>query len=315
MIADLSLMPNSRKQCFTGWIGCLASVLSSTACNAAETLRVTVTAEHREIAILEAFPVTVKFENVSHSPVKLRGSMFTGSEFGSVVVKRRGDPEIVLHRPAYVGVIGDINKYKIDPGESYSTTFTISCIFHKRRNGSIFDKAGRYQLWVEYDDGEITAKSKPISFNVVRPPATEEKALKLVKALEFPLGLYEPDLIPYEHTAEVHAALEKIASDKDSVIYANYARASLAWRHIMGAQMSYSMPKRYDLQEEIAEAERLLAAIKNNKFTLSKKVKELRKQFEKLKANAQPQQDNKKSDGSGNADGEGSNKRDDLKDG
>ncbi|MCH8824841.1 MAG: hypothetical protein IH984_15195 [Planctomycetes bacterium] len=308
-------MPNMMKHVFTRLIDCLALVLLSPACNAAETLRVTVTAEHREIALLEALPVTVKFENVSQSPVQLRGNIFSEDQYGLLVVKRKGDPEIVLHSPAYNGVSPYPVIHTIDPGKSYSTSFTISCIFHTRRNTSIFDKAGRYQLWVEYYDGEITAKSKPISFNVVRPPATEEKALKLVKALEFPVGLYEPDLIPYEHTAKVHAALEEIASDKDSVIYANYARASLAWRHIMGALRSYTYPKRYDLQEEIAEAERLLAAIKNNKFTLSKKVKELRKQFKKLKANAQPQQDNKKSDGSGNADGEGSNKRDDLKDG
>lgn len=302
---------NIQKVCLAGWIGCLASVLSSPACNAADTLRVTVTAEHREIAILEAFPVTVRFENVSHAPVELRRTMFTGDEVGAVVVKRRGDPEIVLPSPAYVGLVDFPTKYMLEPGESYSTTFTISCFFHSRRKGSIFDKAGRYQLWVVYDDGVVTAKSRPISFTVVRPPATEESALKLVKALEFPVGLYEPDLIPYEHMAEVHAALEEIASSKDSIIYANYARASLAWRHIMGALTAYSEPERYDLEEEITEAERLLAAIKNNQFTLSKKVEELRKQLAKLQSQQLPQPVDQKGDGRSDADGDDPNQRDD----
>lgn len=265
---------------------CFILVFAITAtCAAVSPLDVKVSAEKGSIALLEALPITVTFQNVSDTPFDLWQIMFAEEHFGSVLIKgpRRSITE--LKRPSYEGVSPAPFRVTLLPGKTFTKSILVSGEIHLNE-GSIFDAPGQYKLWVHYDDGSVAATSEPISFSVVRPPSSERRALELVRELQCPVCLYEPAVIDVcpERRDEALPALEEIVSIEESIIYANYARVALAGRHLMMAQLAGSWPDRYDLETELAAAESLLGAIKNENFTLASKVDELRKQFKAFKA-------------------------------
>ena len=252
------------------------------ACASEPSVRIELVPQATEIALLEALAVSVTIENIGNVPAQLYVNMFSEEKVGSVTVKRLGNPAIELTRPAYVGLHAGSRYETLGPGETYRTSFLLCCNW-ENHEGSVFNKRGQFEIVVRYVDEVIAVQSDPVRVTVVRPPTTEMKALKLVEALRSPEALYEPDLISPDHEAEVLAELREIANVEESVVYANYARAALAWRHVRAAQIASKWPDLYDQTQELEAAESLLKAIRNEEFVLSGKVQSLRQQLEAMK--------------------------------
>lgn len=268
-------------------------------------LRMTVQIEPKGIHVYEAVPITVVFQNAGDKEFPVHFHAFRMDRgVGTVEVRDPAGAIHVFRQPRCGESVYEAHEayWPVKPGDEYRISFLLACSDASVSDQNpIFTKPGKYTITVEYDDRAADAgshpdidfkrtdypsvhlKSEPVVIEVLDAPATERRALKLVKGLQPPVMLYEPNLIPTSpHYEDAREKLREIASVKESSIYANYARYSLAGRYVVRARAAEGAPHYYDYDEEVKAAREMLDAIDTKGFTLADRVEKLRAELERI---------------------------------
>lgn len=237
---------------------------------AAPTLRLAISSDVKQIVLLEALPVTVTIENVGSAPAKYDRLLFTGEGAGLLKVVAPDGTGFTVRQAQLrleqteTHAEHDATLVTLAPGQRDELRLVISADFDHMR--PVFAAKGLYTLSVSYEVDNQKVHSNQIRVTVAAPPASEAHAFALLSAIDTPEIIYEPGLTFISRWEKRLPQLEQLAALDGSAVYANYARLSLARRHIMVAERTEDQTGR---RENLRAAQEFLDAIKSNEFTLA----------------------------------------------
>ncbi len=286
-----------------GILLCVVCVVAPSRAYGSGSLQLTVSTNVESLAVFEPVLLTVVLENLGDEVLKFRTDLFREESAGAVILRSPNGTTTVFRRPEYRGA-ADCKPghwHPLPPGSRYECSFLLAANYDSS-DDPVFSKPGRYALTVEYDDADLKAKSDPLVIEVFDLPESDREALKRVNNLSFLPALYEPDMIYAIDGVDREKLLQELktlAEDKESEIYANYARYGLAWVQYMIALEEYSStyqagdaftPENTALFRScIDEAGQFLAAVNSEKLTIQPRIAELRRAIVELKKNWETQ--------------------------
>lgn len=271
--------------CWT-WVAVMAGALGC-ACRAAPPLDVHMTPLVTEVALLEVVPVVVTLRNSGRERLEIDSDLFVDDAVGSVVVRTPAGDTIVITRPVFKSHTLSSGRRVLAPGERIEREMYVGCDW-SRISGSLFGTAGEYEMAVHYADDDLSGRSAPITISVIEPPETDKAALRLIRGMTHPEVLYEPAMSWIREDPATMKQLRTLASLRESEIYANYARLTLAAWHIERARRQTLYPSHfsYTVAEELGEARSLLGAVRrerrNERWLIRARMEELERQVEDI---------------------------------
>lgn len=265
-------------------ISTLFLVCASDACCAAP-IKVVVSANTSGILPYEPLPIRVEFINDSDEPFNLYPEMFTEDDVGSVEIRRPDRSIRRIGRPRFTDSLvhyATRPSRVIAPRTSYATNVTLCQDWDL--NQPVFDRPGEYVVWVRYVDPTTQSDltSNAIEVTVAKPGPTETKAQKIIEENRIQGALYETGAIWDKH--DILEQLRRLASVRESQVYANHARLVLAKWHLRRAEESLMKVDLKGAGDELTTVESHLASINNERFTLFDETKLIRTAVDRVRA-------------------------------
>jgi hypothetical protein len=233
-------------------------------------LRLELSTDTERIAVYEALPVVVTLINDGTAAIGFDPLLFGAEPYGSLRIVRPDGSTMTVRRPqlrleqAERHHAPGVDLVRVGPGDRKELPLLVSCDWDTM--APIFTDTGVYALSARYQSEHHRAVSNEIRVRVAAPPAAERRALEMVQALETPEMIYEPELTFISRWHKRLPQLQELAELDGSRVYANYARLSLARRHVILAEGSQDRAER---ESNLVAASALLDSIDAEEFTLA----------------------------------------------
>ncbi len=257
------------------------AVASGAACAVAPDgpFAVRISAPTDEILVIEGLPIIIEWSVVgdeatgltnTHGTIRSGGSAHVRMPSGRLIRVRNFDSH-----PTPFTASPKIRERQ--PGETWEERVFLTCAWPDPEK-PIFGEVGEYEVWVQYNNGTITAESNHLFVEVREPrEEAEKKALALVRQLKPPAFLYTGRWVLDDSGVEM---LTKITEVEGSVVYPSYARVALAAAHVSRAGYGRQMRREdINVKQELDAAQAHFEKVDPGVATLKPALDQLREEI------------------------------------
>lgn len=237
-----------------------------------------------QIFVFEAIPVQLSVQNNGPKPILNLMDVFMGDPRGSLhIIQSNGKSTTVL-RPGLRLLQEERHRHEGDlsgallPGERQVIDLVVSADWDHMM--PLFTEPGTYVLKFQYVDGAVRSESNSLRLTVASPPQSEKGAIEFLRNMETPEIIYEPGLTFVSRWAQQLPQLEQLAQMEGARIYPNYARLTLARRHVMLAEARGDAET---TQAHLNASNALLEKVDPSAFALGSIVETVKRQIERLR--------------------------------
>jgi hypothetical protein len=248
-------------------------------------IRVELESSVKTIAVQECVRLLVTFANEEESAIEIPQEMFSTDGAGGLQVVYPDEttmfvdkPELNLVQERRLGV----PHVKLAPAASHQFHINLCCDWGN--NKPIFSSAGKSIIMAVYEDRNWKVTSNSIDVNVTNAPPTEVRVLEFIGGWKRPEVLYAPELtfgMRERENPVLVPALEQAANFNESVIFANYARLTLAKRAIALGEIWRREQVR--MGEHFSSADMWLSRITREPPAIKAEIDETRRKLEEYK--------------------------------
>lgn len=261
------------------WLALAPHVCVVDAAGQESRLSVRVTSTAQELLVREQLPIAVQWEVSGDSSIQVKDAEGTlrSARTAIYVLVPDGSSHVIRQVDSNPIALGVAATSERQPGETWNEMATVSCAWPDP-DVPIFDEVGKYEIWVQYNDGKVKAESNRV---VVQVRGTqdhaEKKALALVRQL-VPAGvLYHIGWAGTSRTEQSIEILRRITEIDGSIVYRSYASLALATKHIKNVSYARHFPQHdIDIADELEQARVLFEKVDASVKSLHPVIHEIR---------------------------------------